>query len=119
MVTIGTFKKTGTELTGEIVTLMVKAKNVRIVPETSRSGETSHSHRAFVGRVDRRRLVQALHRRPRSSEPQARRSERYYVDLRQSLQRRGRRLDTASPHPRYRAQSLPQQAIGGGPDRTG
>lgn len=53
MATIGTFKKTGNnEFTGEIVTLSVQAKNVRIVPETSRSGENAPSHRVYVGRVD-------------------------------------------------------------------
>jgi uncharacterized protein (DUF736 family) len=53
MATIGTFKKTGTnEFTGEIVTLSVQAKNVRIVPETSRSGDTAPSHRVYCGRVD-------------------------------------------------------------------
>lgn len=54
MATIGTFKKTGNnnEFTGEIVTLSVQAKNVRIVPETSRSGENSPSHRVYCGRVD-------------------------------------------------------------------
>ena len=53
MATIGTFKKTGSnEFTGEIVTLSVQAKNVRIVPETNRSGESSPSHRVFVGRVE-------------------------------------------------------------------
>ena len=52
MATIGTFKKTGSnEFTGEIVTLSVQARNVRIVPETSRSGDNSPSHRVFVGRV--------------------------------------------------------------------
>ena len=36
MATIGTFKKTGNnEFVGEIVTLSVQAKNVRIVPESS------------------------------------------------------------------------------------
>ena len=51
--TIGTFKKTGSnEFTGEIVTLSVQAKNVRIVPETSRSGDNSPSHRVYVGRVE-------------------------------------------------------------------
>ena len=49
MATIGTFKKTGSEFTGEIVTLSLQAKKVRIVPETSRSGETSPSHRVYVG----------------------------------------------------------------------
>jgi uncharacterized protein (DUF736 family) len=53
MATIGTFKKTGSnEFTGEIVTLSVQAKNVRIVPETTRSGENSPSHRVYVGRVE-------------------------------------------------------------------
>ena len=53
MATIGTFKKTGSnEFTGEIVTLSVQAKNVRIVPETNRSGDTSPSHRVYVGRVE-------------------------------------------------------------------
>jgi uncharacterized protein (DUF736 family) len=53
MATIGTFKKTGAnEFTGAIVTLSVQAKNVRIVPETNRSGENSPSHRVYVGRVE-------------------------------------------------------------------
>jgi len=53
MATIGTFKKTGSnEFTGEIVTLSVQAKNVRIVPEATRSGENSPSHRVYVGRVE-------------------------------------------------------------------
>jgi uncharacterized protein (DUF736 family) len=53
MATIGTFKKTGSnEFTGAIVTLSVQAKNVRIVPETNRSGENSPSHRVYVGRVE-------------------------------------------------------------------
>ena len=52
MATIGTFKKSGNEFTGEIVTLSVQAKNVRIVPETTRSGDNSPSHRVYVGRVE-------------------------------------------------------------------
>ena len=52
MATIGTFKKSGNEFTGEIVTLSVQAKNVRIVHETTRSGENSPSHRVYVGRVE-------------------------------------------------------------------
>ncbi|TPL35564.1 DUF736 domain-containing protein [Mesorhizobium sp. B2-4-8] len=53
MATIGTFKKTGNnEFVGEIVTLSVQAKNVRIVPETNRSGENAPSHRVFVGRAE-------------------------------------------------------------------
>src|SRR5216684_2224308 len=34
MATIGSFKKSGNEFQGEIVTLSVQAKGVRIVPET-------------------------------------------------------------------------------------
>ena len=53
MATIGTFKKTGaSEFTGQIVTLSVQAKNVRIVPEATRSGDNSPSHRVYVGRVE-------------------------------------------------------------------
>jgi uncharacterized protein (DUF736 family) len=53
MATIGTFKKTGSnEFTGEIVTLSVQAKNVRIAPEATRSGDNSPSHRVYVGRVE-------------------------------------------------------------------
>ncbi len=52
MATIGTFKKSGNEFTGAIVTLSVQAKNVRIVPETTRSGDNSPSHRVYVGRVE-------------------------------------------------------------------
>jgi len=53
MATIGTFKKSGTnEFSGQIVTLSVQAKNVRIVPEANRSGENAPSHRVFAGRVE-------------------------------------------------------------------
>jgi uncharacterized protein (DUF736 family) len=52
MATIGTFKKSGTEYTGEIVTLNVQAKNVRIVPETSQTNENAPSHRVLVGRAE-------------------------------------------------------------------
>ena len=53
MATIGTFKKTGSnEFTGEIVTLSVQAKGVRIVPETRATGENAPSHRVFVGRAE-------------------------------------------------------------------
>ena len=53
MATIGTFKKTGNnEFNGEIVTLSLQARNVRIVPETSRSGDNAPSHRIYVGRAE-------------------------------------------------------------------
>lgn len=52
MATIGTFKKTGNEFTGEIVTLSVQAKGVRIVPELRATGDNAPSHRVLVGRAD-------------------------------------------------------------------
>ena len=52
MATIGTFKKSGNEYTGEIVTLNVQAKNVRIVPETNQTSENAPSHRVLVGRAE-------------------------------------------------------------------
>ena len=53
MATIGTFKKTvSNEFTGEIVTLSVQAKGVRIVPDTRATGENAPSHRGLVGRAE-------------------------------------------------------------------
>jgi uncharacterized protein (DUF736 family) len=53
MATIGTFKKTNAnEFTGEIVTLSVQAKGVRIVPDTRASGENAPSHRVVVGKAE-------------------------------------------------------------------
>ena len=52
MATIGTFKKTGSEFVGEIVTLSVQAKNVRIVPEEVGTHGNAPSHRVFVGRAE-------------------------------------------------------------------
>ena len=52
MATIGTFKKTGNEYTGEIVTLSVQAKGVRIVPDLRATGENAPLHRILVGRAE-------------------------------------------------------------------
>jgi len=52
MANIGSFKKVGSEYQGEIVTLSVQAKGVRIVSETSRSNDNTPSHRVFVGRAE-------------------------------------------------------------------
>ena len=52
MATIGTFKKVGNEIHGEIVTLSVQAKNVRIVPEVNRTNDNAPSHRIYVSRAD-------------------------------------------------------------------
>ncbi|HQT65732.1 MAG TPA: DUF736 domain-containing protein [Acidocella sp.] len=52
MATIGTFKKAGNEFHGEIVTLSVQTKNVRIVPETNRTSDNAPSHRIYVSKAD-------------------------------------------------------------------
>src|ERR1700730_14403718 len=52
MANIGSFKKVGGEFQGEIVTLSVQTKNVRIVPETNRANDNAPSHRVYVGRAE-------------------------------------------------------------------
>ena len=52
MANIGSFKKVGNEFQGEIVTLSVQTKNVRIVPETSRANDNAPSYRIYVGRAE-------------------------------------------------------------------
>ncbi|MBU6419607.1 MAG: DUF736 domain-containing protein [Proteobacteria bacterium] len=52
MATIGTFKKVGNEIHGEIVTLSVQTKNVRIVPEANRTNDNAPSHRVYVSRAE-------------------------------------------------------------------
>ncbi len=53
MATIGTFKKTASgEYAGEIVTLSVQAKGVRIVPQDNRSNDNAPSHRVLVNRAE-------------------------------------------------------------------
>ena len=52
MANIGSFKKVGSDFQGEIVTLSVQAKGVRIVAETNRSNENAPSHRVYVGRAE-------------------------------------------------------------------
>ncbi len=52
MANIGSFKKVGSEFQGEIVTLNLQAKGVRIVPEMSRMNDDAPSHRVYVGRIE-------------------------------------------------------------------
>ena len=52
MANIGSFKKVGNEFQGEIVTLSVQTKGVRIVPETGRGNDNAPSHRVYVGRAE-------------------------------------------------------------------
>jgi uncharacterized protein (DUF736 family) len=52
MTTIGSFKKAGSEYMGEITTLNVQTKNIRIVPEISRSNDTAPTHRVYLGKSE-------------------------------------------------------------------
>jgi len=52
MANIGSFKKVGNDFQGEIVTLSLKAKGVRIVAEPNRASENAPSHRVYVGRAE-------------------------------------------------------------------
>jgi uncharacterized protein (DUF736 family) len=52
MANIGSFKKSGQELQGEIVTLSLQTKGVRIVPEADRTSDNAPSHRVYVGRAE-------------------------------------------------------------------
>jgi uncharacterized protein (DUF736 family) len=52
MANIGFFKKVGNDFQGEIITLSLQAKGVRIVAETNRSHENAPSHRIYVGRAE-------------------------------------------------------------------
>jgi uncharacterized protein (DUF736 family) len=52
MASIGSFKNVGGEFQGEIVTLSVQTKNVRIVLEPNRANDNAPSHRIYVGRAE-------------------------------------------------------------------
>src|SRR3954462_8292114 len=52
MADIGSFKISGQDFQGEIVTLSLQTKGVRIVPEADRTNENAPSHRVCVGRAE-------------------------------------------------------------------
>jgi len=52
MANIGTFKKSGDDFQGEIVTLSLQSRGVRIVPETNRVSDNAPSHRVYVSRAE-------------------------------------------------------------------
>ena len=52
MATIGTFKKVGNDFQGEIITLSLQAKGVRIIAESNRASENAPSHRVYAGRAE-------------------------------------------------------------------
>ena len=104
MANIGSFKKVGSDFQGEIVTLSLQTKGVRIVARDQPLQRQRPQPPGLRGPGrDRGRLVEALQRGPRLSLAQARRSELQRADLRQPLRRRGRR----GLHPHLVA---PQQA---------
>ena len=45
-------RRSAAEFQGEIVTLSVQTKGVRIVPETNRTNDNAPSHRVYVGRAE-------------------------------------------------------------------
>ncbi len=108
MANIGSFKKSGNEFQGEIVTFSVQTKGVRIIPETNRSNDNAPSHRVYVGRAEIGCLLgEALRRGPRLPLGQAGRSFVHRADLRQPLRRRGRRR----LHPHLVAASQAQRQL--------
>ena len=50
MATIGSFKKSGSEYVGEIATLNIQVKNVRIVPEVARTNDIAPTHIIYLGK---------------------------------------------------------------------
>lgn len=52
MTAIGTFKKSGNDYTGDIVTLSLQAKDVRIIAQENNGNENAPSHRVLVGEVE-------------------------------------------------------------------
>ena len=49
---IGSFKRVGEEYQGQIVTLSVQAKDVRIVPVLTKRHESDPSHHVYVGHAE-------------------------------------------------------------------
>ena len=113
MANIGSFKKVGSDFQGEIVTLSLQAKGVRIVPETNRSNDNAPSHRVFVGRAE---IGAAWSKRSNEGrdylslkldDPSLQRA-----DLRQPVRRRGRRRlhpDLVAPQQAQRRLSRTRQ----------
>ena len=52
MATIGVFKKSGSEIVGDITTLNILTKNVRIAPEHNRPNDIAPTHRIFAGNAE-------------------------------------------------------------------
>jgi uncharacterized protein (DUF736 family) len=52
MANIGTFTKSGDSYNGEIHTIGLQTKNVRIIPEDVSTNDNAPSHRVYVGRAE-------------------------------------------------------------------
>lgn len=52
MTAIGSFKKSGMEYVGELSTLNIQTKNVRIIPEATRANDTLPSHRIYLNKSE-------------------------------------------------------------------
>src|SRR5688572_7113931 len=52
MANIGTFKKSGNDYHGEIVTVMLQKKNVTIIAEEPSENENALTHRVFVAKAE-------------------------------------------------------------------
>ena len=52
MANIGTFKKSGNDYHGEIVTVMLQKKNVTIIAEEPSENENAPTHRVFVAKAE-------------------------------------------------------------------
>lgn len=52
MANIGTFKKSGNDYRGEIVTMLLQTKNVRLVAEEPSDNESAPTHRVFVAKAE-------------------------------------------------------------------
>lgn len=52
MANIGIFTKQGESYQGEIITMSVQTKNVRIIPEEPGDNDNAPTHRVFVGRAE-------------------------------------------------------------------
>jgi uncharacterized protein (DUF736 family) len=52
MANIGTFKKSGNNYQGDILTLSVQQKNVRIDAEDQGGNDSAPTHRVFAGRAE-------------------------------------------------------------------
>jgi uncharacterized protein (DUF736 family) len=52
MTIIGSFKKTGSEYTGDIHTLSLQAKKIRIVAVEASTNEKAPSHRVMINKIE-------------------------------------------------------------------